>query len=298
MRKQLLERRVIKQIPLSNGNLIMDVPVPKEVIPSTKGLGIDTDEMDKLRYSAATCDPDEFMARKFTLRQYLNGRKTELFVSVICIQRKVTETSQIVMTMYNETSDLLLRTLNSVIKNIAHLCSRTRSKTWGPDSWKKVVVCIVADGRKVVDPRVLKVLQLMGVYAEVSNVTRLEEGVVMMAGCGEGYRRGKGGTGTRLRVSLSTMRVKFVVHASGTHRRSSCPMQGRSDSDQCRSSCSSVSRSRCVFFARSLCLVPLTRITEQKETQLTPVVLQVSVLAVNRARLIGVAPSDLSSDPM
>ena len=73
------------------------------------------------------------------------------------------------MTMYNETSDLLLRTLNSVIKNIAHLCTRSRSKTWGQDAWKKVVVCIVADGRKVVDPRVLKVLQLMGVYAEVSS---------------------------------------------------------------------------------------------------------------------------------
>lgn len=72
------------------------------------------------------------------------------------------------MTMYNETSDLLLRTLNSVIKNIAHLCTRNRSKTWGNDAWKKVVVCIVADGRKVVDPRVLKVLQLMGIYAEVS----------------------------------------------------------------------------------------------------------------------------------
>jgi len=70
------------------------------------------------------------------------------------------------MTMYNETSELLLRTLNAVIKNIAHLTTRDRSKTWGRESWKKVVVCIVADGRKVVDPRVLKVLQLMGVYAE------------------------------------------------------------------------------------------------------------------------------------
>lgn len=70
------------------------------------------------------------------------------------------------MTMYNEDDGLLLRTLNSVIKNIAHLCSRTRSKTWGPGSWRKVVVCIVADGRNKVDARVLKVLQLMGVYAE------------------------------------------------------------------------------------------------------------------------------------
>ncbi|WWC90481.1 uncharacterized protein L201_005417 [Kwoniella dendrophila CBS 6074] len=152
MRNQLLERRVVKQIPLHNGNLIMDVPVPKGVISShSKSLGLIDGEMESLRYSAATCDPDDFMARKFNLRQYLYGRKTELFI---------------VMTMYNENSELLLRTLNSVIKNIAYLTERNRSKTWGTDSWKKVVVCIVADGRKVVDPRVLKVLQLMGVYAE------------------------------------------------------------------------------------------------------------------------------------
>lgn len=75
-------------------------------------------------------------------------------------------TLQIVMTMYNEDDGLLLRTLNAVIKNIAHLCSRTRSKTWGTGSWRKVVVCIVADGRNKCDARVLKVLQLMGVYAE------------------------------------------------------------------------------------------------------------------------------------
>ncbi|KAL7422351.1 Chitin synthase, class 2 [Cryptotrichosporon argae] len=152
VRNQLLERRVVKQIPLHNGNLVMDVPVPRGVVPpSTHGLGVMEGEMTSLRYSAATCDPDEFMARKFNLRQYLWGRKTELFV---------------VMTMYNENADLLLKTLNAVIKNVAHLCGRNRSKTWGQDAWQKVVVCIVADGRKVVDPRVLKVLQLMGVYAE------------------------------------------------------------------------------------------------------------------------------------
>lgn len=82
MRKQLLERRVIKQIPLHNGNLVMDVPVPKGAIPSTKGLGVIDGEMDSMRYSAATCDPDDFMRSKFSLRQYLYGRKTELFVSI------------------------------------------------------------------------------------------------------------------------------------------------------------------------------------------------------------------------
>ncbi|BEJ10899.1 hypothetical protein CspHIS471_0103210 [Cutaneotrichosporon sp. HIS471] len=152
VRNQLLARRVVKQIPLFNGNLVMDVPVPKGVVPASTGaVGAEPGEMEKLRYSAATCDPDDFTRRKFHLRQYLYGRRTELFI---------------VMTMYNEDSILLLRTLNAVIKNIAHLCSRTRSKTWGTGSWRKVVVCIVADGRNKCDARVLKVLQLMGVYAE------------------------------------------------------------------------------------------------------------------------------------
>jgi chitin synthase len=66
------------------------------------------------------------------------------------------------------------------MKNIAHLCSRKNSRTWGKDAWKKVspkfpfgdqelmspqvVVCIVADGRKKVHPRVLDCLTLLGVY--------------------------------------------------------------------------------------------------------------------------------------
>jgi chitin synthase len=153
VRNQLMERRVVKQIPLINGNLVMDVPVPKGCVTGQGGLGCMPDEMEKMRYSAATCDPDDFMRKKFSLRSYLYGRKTELFI---------------VMTMYNEDDVLFLRTLNAVIKNIAHLTTRTRFKTWGPESWQKVVVCIVADGRKVIDSRVLKILQLMGVYAEVS----------------------------------------------------------------------------------------------------------------------------------
>jgi chitin synthase len=81
MRNNLLDRRVVKQIPLHNGNLVMDVPVPKGVVPSQKGMGEEPEEMEKLRYTAATCDPDEFMRNKFSLRPFLYGRKTELFVS-------------------------------------------------------------------------------------------------------------------------------------------------------------------------------------------------------------------------
>lgn len=81
VRNQLMERRVVKQIPLINGNLVMDVPVPKGCITGQGGLGCMPDETEKMRYSAATCDPDEFMRKRFSLRPYLYGRKTELFVS-------------------------------------------------------------------------------------------------------------------------------------------------------------------------------------------------------------------------
>ncbi|KAH0837983.1 glycosyltransferase family 2 protein [Lanmaoa asiatica] len=131
-REKLMKRRSIRQVELQNGMS-------------------DVEEMTMMRYTAATCDPDDFMRKKFSLRPYLYGRHTELFI---------------VMTMYNEDEVLFVKTMNAVIKNIAHLCSRNRSKTWGPDGWKKVVVCIVSDGRNKINKRTLQVLTLMGCYQE------------------------------------------------------------------------------------------------------------------------------------
>jgi chitin synthase len=62
------------------------------------------------------------------------------------------------------------------MKNIAHLCSRNKSRTWGPDGWKKVVVTIVADGRKKIHPRVLDCLAALGVYQEGGEQTRARAG--------------------------------------------------------------------------------------------------------------------------
>lgn len=82
VRSNMMARRVVKKIPLTNGNFVIDVPVPKEVIRNSHiGVGAEIGEMEKMRYTAATCDPDDFMARKFNLRPYLYRRRTELFVS-------------------------------------------------------------------------------------------------------------------------------------------------------------------------------------------------------------------------
>lgn len=56
--------------------------------------------------------------------------------------------------------------MHGVMKNIRHLTTRDRSRTWGPDSWKKVVVCIVSDGRSKINPKTLNVLAAMGVYQD------------------------------------------------------------------------------------------------------------------------------------
>ncbi len=68
--------------------------------------------------------------------------------------------------MYNEDEILFTRSMHGVFKNIAHLCKRDRSKTWGKDGWKKVVVCVVSDGRGKINSRTLSVLAGMGCYQE------------------------------------------------------------------------------------------------------------------------------------
>jgi len=65
-----------------------------------------------------------------------------------------------------ESVKLFAETMHGIMKNIRHLCSRNNSKTWGDRSWEKVVVCIVADGRKKCDPQVYNYLASMGVYQE------------------------------------------------------------------------------------------------------------------------------------
>jgi len=88
---------------------------------------------------------------KYALRQHLWKRQIEMAV---------------VMTCYNEDEVLFDNTMTSVVKNIQHLQSRSKSKTWGKDAWKKVLVVIVADGRAKIHPKMLKMLGLMGVYQE------------------------------------------------------------------------------------------------------------------------------------
>lgn len=136
---------------LFHGNFVLDAAVPSKLLNMCP---MRTErEFAFMRYSAATCDPNNFMEEGYTLRQVLYDppRRTELFI---------------VLTMYNEDEELFCRTMHGVMKNIAHLCTRERSKTWGKEGWKKVVVCIVSDGRMKINSRTLSVIATMGAYQD------------------------------------------------------------------------------------------------------------------------------------
>jgi chitin synthase len=140
-----------KEVRLINGELILECKIPTilySFLPRR-----DEIEFTHMRYTAVTCDPDDFVAKGYKLRQNIGttARDTELF---ICI------------TMVNEDEIDFTRTMHAVMKNIAHFCSRSKSRTWGENGWQKIVVAIISDGRQKIHPRTLDALAAMGVYQD------------------------------------------------------------------------------------------------------------------------------------
>lgn len=142
-----------------NGHLVLDCPVATELLrkfpgynPSADDYGLSR-EFSYMRYTAVTCGPSNFYRDGYILRpvHYPMPRQTELMI---------------VVTMYNEDDLALARTLKGIFKNIKHLESRNRSPIWGQNSWKKVVVCIVSDGRMKINERAKALLAALGVYQE------------------------------------------------------------------------------------------------------------------------------------
>lgn len=140
-----------KEVRLINGELILECKIPTilhSFLPRR-----DEREFTHMRYTAVTCDPDDFVLNGYKLRQNIGvtTRETEL---LICV------------TMYNENEIDFTRTMHGIMRNISHFCSRAKSRTWGKDGWQKIVVCIIADGRQKVHPRTLNALAALGVYQD------------------------------------------------------------------------------------------------------------------------------------
>ncbi|KAJ3358961.1 Chitin synthase, class 2 [Allomyces javanicus] len=142
-------KTIKRAVAVRDGKLVVDLEVSPELVDPTKVKYTTGEEFTKLRYTAATCDPNHFAKQGYQLRQSLYGRKTEL-----------------VVTMYNEDSILFTRTMQAINKNIQHMCNKKTGPFAGEDGWQKIVVCIVSDGRQKINKDVLTVLSTMGCYQE------------------------------------------------------------------------------------------------------------------------------------
>ncbi|KAI5818618.1 chitin synthase [Pyronema omphalodes] len=141
------------EVTLKEGNLVLNCPTPE---PLLKALPLqEATEFKCMRYSAATCDPSEFVKKRFALRPQLFGhpRATELFI---------------VITMYSEDEILFANTMMGVIQNIEYMCSDKVNNDvefkWGPNGWKNIVVCVVSDGVEKIHPKTRSLLAAMGCY--------------------------------------------------------------------------------------------------------------------------------------
>ncbi|WWC71534.1 uncharacterized protein I206_105492 [Kwoniella pini CBS 10737] len=163
MRRQTLPRRgvTVKKIKLTKGNFIADYAVPGPVSSSVEDkwiIGDKTNEFSHMRYTAATCDPDDFTPENgWRLKTASYNRETELLIAI---------------TSYNEDKILYARTLHNVMLNIRDICNTKASKFWrrtaeeGKPGWQRIVVALVADGLGPMDKQVLDVLQTIGVFQD------------------------------------------------------------------------------------------------------------------------------------
>lgn len=148
--------------------LTIDVP-PKlynSIAPVQSGLRqryrvVQRNEFSHLRYTPVTCDPSGFVQDGYLLQHqlFVKPRPVEICVGI---------------TMYNEDEWSLGKTLNAIHRNIRNLQEPTRQSPWGPDSWRKVVVCIISDGRAKIHRKTQAMLAALGLYQDIAMIQRDE----------------------------------------------------------------------------------------------------------------------------
>lgn len=156
-----LKRYATRKVKLVQGSVLsVDHPVPsaiKNAIQQKYRGDVEaggSEEFTHMRYTAATCDPDEFTLKNgYNLRPAMYNRHTELLIAI---------------TYYNEDKTLTARTLHGVMQNIRDIVNLKKSDFWnvGGPAWQKIVVCLVFDGIDPCDKETLDVLATIGIYQD------------------------------------------------------------------------------------------------------------------------------------
>ncbi|PSK42338.1 Chitin synthase 3 [Elsinoe australis] len=155
-----LKRAATRKVKLVQGAVLSaDYPVPSAIQNAIQSkyrndLESGSEEFTHVRYTAATCDPNEFTLKNgYNLRPAMYNRHTELLIAI---------------TYYNEDKVLTSRTLHGVMQNIREIVNLKRSEFWnkGGPAWQKIVVCLVFDGIDPCDKGTLDLLATIGVYQD------------------------------------------------------------------------------------------------------------------------------------
>jgi chitin synthase len=155
-----IKRYATRKVKLVQGEVLsIDYPVPSAiqnaVLPQYRqDLEGGSEEFTHMRYTAATCDPNEFTLKNgYNLRPAMYNRHTELLIAI---------------TYYNEDKVLTARTLHGVMQNIREIVNLKKSEFWnkGGPAWQKIVVCLVFDGIDPCDKETLDVLATVGIFQD------------------------------------------------------------------------------------------------------------------------------------
>lgn len=154
-----LKRFNTRKVKLVQGSVLsIDYPVPSAiknaVQPRYRDVEGGNEEFMKMRYTAATCDPNDFTLKNgYDLRPRMYNRHTELLIAI---------------TYYNEDKVLMARTLHGVMQNIRDIVNLKKSTFWnkGGPAWQKIVVCLVFDGIEKADKNTLDLLATIGIYQD------------------------------------------------------------------------------------------------------------------------------------
>ena len=155
-----LKRNATRKVKLVQGAVLSaEYPVPSAIQNAVQAkhrndLESGSEEFTHLRYTAATCDPNEFTLKNgYNLRPAMYNRHTELLIAI---------------TYYNEDKQLTARTLHGVMQNVRDIVNLKKSEFWnkGGPAWQKIVVALVFDGIDPCDKGTLDVLATIGIYQD------------------------------------------------------------------------------------------------------------------------------------
>ncbi|KAH8821096.1 chitin synthase 2 [Xylogone sp. PMI_703] len=155
-----LRRYATRKVKLVQGSVLsVDHPVPSAIKNAVEekyrnDLEGGSEEFTHMRYTAATCDPDEFTLKNgYNLRPAMYNRHTELLIAI---------------TYYNEDKILTARTLHGVMQNIRDIVHLKKSDFWhrGGPAWQKIVVALIFDGIDPCDKETLDLLATVGIYQD------------------------------------------------------------------------------------------------------------------------------------